>query len=136
MMTLKNLYTLKKNIKVAEKELKDLEDSSGVTEMRDTITMLRQRYVEDCKQMAHDGITQDGPLRLIDRSRYVRKVNVERFTVIDKGAYEQLKNSLTIPVGVVEKFYDDVPNKREIMDAICDTTKQESYDIVDVMEGD
>ncbi|MFA5133156.1 MAG: hypothetical protein WC444_07555, partial [Candidatus Paceibacterota bacterium] len=117
-------------------ELKDLEDSSGVTEMRDTITMLRQRYVEDCKQMAHDGITQDGPLRLIDRSRYVRKVNVERFTVIDKGAYEQLKNSLTIPVGVVEKFYDDVPNKREIMDAICDTTKQESYDIVDVMEGD
>lgn len=135
-MTLKNLYTLKKNIKVAEKELKDLEDSSGVTEMRDTIMMLRQRYTEECKQMAHDGIVQDGPLRLIDRSRYVRKVNVERFTVIDKGAYEQLKNSLTIPVGVVEKFYDYVPNKREIMDAICDTTKQESYDIVDVMEGD
>lgn len=135
-MELKETYELKQNIQTLEKELKDLEDSSGITEMRNNLATLKKMLDDECRMHVSINNVVEGSLRIIDRGRTIRKINVERFRVIDRGAYECLTDSLTMPVGVVEKFFADYPNKAEIMDAICDTKRQEHYDIVDILEGD
>ncbi len=135
-MKLKEVYKLRQELTQMERDLKIAKDTHGITDMEKQITS-KQKYLQAVyKDLVDTGHTAEGSLRVIDRGRTVRKVNIERLALYDKDAYECLREHLTLPVGVVEKFFELYPNKDDIMSGICDTTTQSKYDVVDILEGD
>lgn len=135
-MNLRDVYKIRQELRDDEARLKQLRDDSGVTELEKKVSSTKKYLESLCGDLAAEGRTQEGSLRIVNVGRSVRRVNIERLQQYDNDAYECLTGNLTLPVGVVEKFFEAYPNKSDIMVHVCDTELYPKYDIVDVLEGD
>lgn len=134
-ITIEEAYKFKKDIQMLEKGIEQKMERCGIIEDQAVLKSMKEDYQRHLNDLIYDGITSEGSLVIVDKGRKTRHVNVDRLRQ-RKDEYECLEEFLTIPLKKVEEFFKGYPDKKDILEQICDVTETHTYDVIDVIEGE
>lgn len=130
-MSLKEIYDKKHDIRALEMEIVHLKEQYGIDKMEEELAT----SIADLKEMLSvaykSGTKQEGSIMIVNKGKPRRSVNMMRI-MEDEDLFNSLATggffSLT-----VKNLTEYNP---KIVDMYCDTTIQDSLDIIDIVEGD
>lgn len=137
---LKDILNERRKLEELGNQIKDAKKKYGIDlmekDLKNRLEMLQGLLVE----CVAAGETAEGSLRIVDKGRSVRRVNLNKIEVKNPGLIEELiiNNVVTVPVGALEKYlreYNTDEETADIMADLCDIEMQHRYEIVDILEG-
>lgn len=137
---LKDILNERRELEDLGNQIKDAKKKYGIDlmekDLKNRLEMLQGLLVE----CVAAGETAEGSLRIVDKGRSVRRVNLNKIEVKNPGLIEELiiNNVVTVPVGALEKYlreYNTDEETADIMADLCDIEMQHRYEIVDILEG-
>lgn len=130
-MSLKEIYDKKQDIRALEMEVAHLKAEHGIDKMEEEIEASMIELKEMLAEAFKAGTKQEGSIMIVNKGKPRRSVNMMRI-MEDEDLFDSLATggffSLT-----VKNLTEYNP---KIVDMYCDTTIQDSLDIIDIVEGD
>lgn len=137
---LKDILDERRELTALEQQIKDAKQKYGIDLMEQDLRKRQATLKELLVECVEAGDIEDGTVRIVDRGRSVRHVNIERMKDRFTGILDDLYTHgiVTVPVGILEKYLIESTGKESaaaIMSEVCDVHLQHSYDIIDLLEG-
>jgi hypothetical protein len=129
--TLHDLMIIKNEIIGMEKEIEEALRLTELDRKMRRLELLKKLYQAELAVCAKAGVVQEGDYRIINTGRTVRRVNVERLK--KAGWYNLVEDYMSLSLKDAAQILEDHGIPAEELNSVCDTTKQDKYDIVDVM---
>lgn len=137
---LKDILDERRELAALEQQIKDAKQKYGIDLMEQDLKRRQATIKELLVECVEAGDIEDGTVRIVDRGRSIRHVNIDRMKYRCTGLLDDLymNGIVTVPVGILEKYLVERDGKEAaavIMSEICDVYIQHSYDIIDLLEG-
>ena len=139
-VVLKDILNERRELENLGNQIKDAKKKYGIDLMEKDLKNRQEMLQSLLVECVAAGETAEGSLRIVDKGRSIRRVNLNKIEDYQPGLLDLLisNNTATVPVGALEKYlrgYHTDEETAEIMSGLCDIEMQHRYEIVDILEG-
>ena len=136
MTKLTDVMDMKAELERLEAQISAIRQEQGLPALEEQVKILKFGISTLLTELVDTGITQEGSLRIVNKGRKVRKINLGRLHAYDPVLYDVLETKFTLSLKELDVVLADREDKDTIIDMLCDTTQSENWDVVDLLAGD